>query len=201
MVRFTDRVLRVALALFGALALVAPAGAHAAGCPGQSLAQAFLPWTDPAWYTPVPDGGFEARAAVWALRNGATVVADNEPYRVGAAVDRWSLALPPGASATSGALCIGVAHPTLRFFVRNSGSQTATLAVSVEFRDPDGSPQSLPIGLVTGGSDWGPTVALPVAANVLSPASVNEAAFRFAATDGGGTWWIDDVYVDPYGKG
>ena len=59
MLTLTRRVRRIALALLPALALMTPARAGAVGCAGQSLAQTFLPWTDPAWYTPLPDSGFE----------------------------------------------------------------------------------------------------------------------------------------------
>jgi hypothetical protein len=189
-----------------ALAITVPAGAHAAGdppagCPEQQAAQTFLPWTDPAWYVPAPDGGLEDGADGWTLLGGATVEDGNEPYHVGGADDRRSLALPPGSAAATAPMCIAVEHPTIRFFARNTGAPDSTLQVSVVFRDTDGHRQSLAIGTVTGDAAWAPTPVLPVLVNLLSLLGDQQAAFRFAPADDRGNWSIDDVYVDPYSKG
>jgi hypothetical protein len=173
----------------------------AAGCPAQPAAQTFLPWLDPAWYVAAPDGGLERRAAGWSLVAGAVVEDTNEPYQVGGADDRRSLALPRGSAATTAPMCIGAEHPTIRFFVRNAGSPDSALRVSVAFRDSDGHWQSLAIGVVTGSSAWVPSPVLPVVVNLLSLVGDQQAAFRFAPGDDRGDWAIDDVYVDPYGKG
>lgn len=190
------------LGLAAVLAVLAlPAAAHASGCPEQPLERTFLPWLDPAWYTAAPDGGFEAGAAGWTLAGGAAVVAGNEPFLVGGRDDSRSLALPPGAVATTPAVCIGVEHPTLRFFARNAGSATSALSVSVVFRDLLGVRRTLPVGLVAASHDWAPTPVVPVVVNLLSLLGDQQVAFRFAAPDDGGEWAIDDVYVDPYKKG
>ena len=185
------------LVILGALAILAlPGPAHAAGCPERPLDRTFLPWLDPAWYTEAPDGGVESGASGWALERGAAVVPGNEPYLAG----RSSLALPPGASATTAPMCVGVEHPTLRFFARNTGDPTSVLTVSVVFRDLLGVRRALPVGVVAAGPSWAPTPVVPVVVNLLSLLGDQQVAFRFAATDGG-EWTIDDVYVDPYKKG
>jgi len=190
------------LILLAALAILAlPGPAHAAGCPDQPLARTFQPWLDPAWYAAAPDGGLEAGAVGWTLAGGAAVVAGNEPFSVGDRGDARSLALPPGASATTPAICIGVEHPTLRFFARNTGSSSSALTVSVVFRDLLGERRSLPVGAIAAGDEWAPTPVVPVLVNVFSLLGDQQVAFRFAALDGGGEWTIDDVYVDPYKKG
>ena len=176
-----------------ALAFAMPSGAKAAGCPEQPSAQTFLPWWDVAWYVPAPDGGLEGGGSGWTLTDGAEVVEGNQPYLDG----ERSLALPGGASATTAPMCIGIEHPTIRLFARNTGSPLSALAVSVVFRDPLlGTTLELPIGLVAAGSRWAPTAIMPVVANLLS----DRAAFRFTALDDRGEWTIDDVYVDPYNK-
>jgi hypothetical protein len=186
------------LVILGTLAILAlPGPAHAAGCPEQPLDRTFRPWLDPAWYAQAPDGGFESGASGWTLERDAAVVAGNEPFHVGGSDDASSLALPPGGSATTAPVCIGVEHPTLRFFARNTGDPTSLLTVSVVFRDVLGMRRSLPVGAVAAGSRWAPTLVMPVVANLLS----DRAAFRFTALDDGGEWTIDDVYVDPYKKG
>jgi hypothetical protein len=179
-----------------ALALAFPSGARAAGCPEQPSAQTFLPWLDIAWYVPAPDGGLEGGGSGWNLSGGAAVVDGNEPYLDG----ERSLALPGGASATTAPMCIGIEHPTIRLFARNTGSLTSALAVSVVFRDPLGGRQALPIGAIAAGSRWAPTAVMPVVVNLLALTGDQRAAFRFTPLDDRGEWTIDDVYVDPYNK-
>jgi len=196
----------VAVAALAALTITAPAGADAAGdppggCPEQQAAQTFLPWLDPAWYVPAPDGGLERRAAGWTLSGAATLADANEPYYVGGADDKRSLDLAPGAAATTAPMCITVEHPSVRFFARNTGAPDSTLRVSVVYHDAEGRRQSLSIGLLAAGSAWEPTPPLPVTVNLLAVLSEQRAAFRFAPADDRGEWSIDDVYVDPYSKG
>ncbi len=203
----SPRLARPALAALAALAIIvcSPAAGNAAvldGCPDQHLERPFLPWLDPASYVLVPNGGVERGASGWTLDGGARVVDGNESFNVGGDDDDHSLALPSGAAATSPSLCIGVEHPTVRLFARNTGSPTSTLAVAVVFRDLEGEPRSLPVGLVTAGADWQPTVPLPLLANLLAvlPAG-QQAAIRLTPADDGGEWTVDDVYIDPYSKG
>jgi hypothetical protein len=198
------RVRPLLLSLIAAPALLgagaAPARA-AAACPAQPLSQIFLPWGDPAWYTPVPDSGFEARPGGWTLRGGAQVAEGNEPFYVRAAGDTHSLTLPSGSSATSGAACIGLGHPTLRLFARIAGAADATLTVRVQFTDSHGLTVQAPIGALHAGPGWAPSMPLPITANLLSPVGVHQVDFVFSPADRRGQWAIDDVYVDPYGKG
>ena len=108
--------------------------------------------------------------------------------------DHRSLRLPPGATGTSPAICLGADHPALRLLVTNRGGSLASrLTVSAIAQK-----RTLPIATLTA-RDWTPTAPLPVALNVLAVALPQSVAFRFDATDG--IWAIDDVYIDPYGKG
>jgi hypothetical protein len=194
----------VAAAAFAVL-LLAP-GAHASGltasCDGQELERPFLPWADPAQYVLAPDGALDRGADGWDLAN-AGVVADNEPFEVRGPAEPAALHIGPGGSATSPAMCVTLAHPTLRFFARNAGVTGGTLTVEVLFVDPLGRVQSLPIGLVSGTGRWSPTVQMPIVANLLAllPGGQTPVAFRFTPAGEGSEWTIDDVYVDPYCKG
>lgn len=192
------RTVRGAVAAGLALLLLAPSAGASTGCPAQPVAQRFLPWSDPAWYAAVPGGGFEEGTAPWALAGGAAVAEGNEPFHIGTAADHRSLQLPPGASGTSPAICIGAEHPTLRLLARNGGSATAPLTVSAVVTDPTGGNRTIPLAALTA-RDWAPTAPIPVTLNVLALALPQSVAFRFSAA--GGAWTIDDVYVDPYGKG
>jgi hypothetical protein len=55
-----------------------------------------------------------------------------------------------------------------------------------------------PIGSVSGGKGWSPTAPMPIVANLLAlmPGTHTPVAFRFSAR--GGSFQIDDLYVDPY---
>ena len=183
------RPLLAAVGALAALALAVPQ-AHAA-CPELPLDRTFQPWLDPAYYQEAPDSGFEVGGS-WSLRDGAAVVKGNQPYFAGAK----SLDLPVGSSATTAPICVTVAHPTIRFFARNTGSTLAPLTVTVQFKTLLGLPAELPVGEIVGGAQWGPTAPLLLLGNLLS----NEVRFRFTPAPGS-EWQIDDVYVDPYSKG
>jgi hypothetical protein len=196
-----------ALAAVAALALAIPGSAQAGvlvasapNCGDQALSQPFAPWLDPASYTLDNGGSFEGGASGWSL-NGASVVSGNESYNVGGAGDSSSLSLPSGSSATSADICVGLEHPTLRIFARNSGSPLATLRVEVLFEDALGNVHSLTIGNVDSTSSWQPSLQMPVVANLLPllPDQYTPVEFRF--TPQGGNWQIDDVYVDPHHSG
>ena len=190
-------------AVVATAALSLPAGAAAAGpgcggCPSSSLSKPFMPWLDPANYVLAPGGDAET-AGSWTLRGGAAVVAGNEPFQVGASGDQASLRLPSGSSAATAPMCIGLAHPTVRFFAkRETGSPLDLLRVEALFTDAAGYDHSLPIGIVLGLGRWAPTTPLVLGVNTLAligdPLQVS---FRFAPLNGS-RWSIDDVYVDPY---
>ncbi|MHB8656347.1 MAG: hypothetical protein ACYC91_00095 [Solirubrobacteraceae bacterium] len=196
------------IALAAALAFVGSAQAgvlvsSATSCSAESLSQPFLPWLDVSHYTLAPGGSFETGAAPWTLTGGAAVGAGNESFQVGATPDSQSLTLPDASSATSPSMCVGIDHPTLRFFARNTGSSLSTLAVSVQFEDSFGNRLSAPVGLVSSGSSWQPTLPMAIGANLLAllPGDETAVSFQFTPAGTGGGWQIDDVYVDPWGRG
>jgi hypothetical protein len=184
-----------------ALAIPATASAgsledNAPSCDTQILGQPFLPWADVASYTLNPGGSFENGPAGWSL-DGASVASGNEPFYVGDANDRRSLSLPGGSSAVSAPICVGIEHPDIRFFA-NASNPAARLTVEVLFESPTGDLLSAPIGTVSGNTGWAPTAPFPIVANLLPllPGSHTAVAFRFRAS--GGSFRIDDLYVDPY---
>jgi hypothetical protein len=193
------------LAAFLAMTARAEAGpivSSAAGCDAQVLEQPFLRYADPGQYFLAPDGSFSGGAQGWRLSD-ADVVAENQPHSTHASEGVASLRVPVGTSVTSPAVCVGLAHPTLRFFAHGDGSLLDTLAVEVLFEDAGGSVHALPIGVVLGGAQWRPTLPMPIVANLLAllPGERTAVAFRFTAHGASGAWTIDDVYVDPYSKG
>jgi hypothetical protein len=200
------------LVALGAAAMAATFAAPAAGadvlvssaqgCADPASARVFAPWLDPFQYVPVQDGGFEAGAAGWRLGAGAGRVEANEPWRVGAPRDSHALKIA-GGSATSPAMCVGVEHPTIRFFARNVGAPAGALTVEALVRTSIGVPVALPVAVVavpTAG--WAPTLPYPVVVNALPllPGARTLVSFRFTAAGPGSAWQIDDVYLDPYSK-
>jgi len=200
-----NRILALALPVAATFAAApsAQAGllvASAEDCDAQELSQPFMPWLDPASYTLAPDGGFEDGGSSWSLEDGAAVVSGNESHYVRDEDDSQSLKLPSGSSAKSATMCVGIEHPTLRLFARNTGSPLSALKVKVHFEDALGNARSLPIGLVGAGSNWQPTQPMVIGVNLLAllPGERTPVAFEFTPVGFGGNWRIDDVYVDPY---
>jgi hypothetical protein len=186
------------------LAAAAPANAgllvaSAKNCEAQPASQVFLRWLDPLRYEQAPGGNAES-ALGWTLSGGARIVSGNEPWKVGGSGDSKSLQLPRGSRATTGVMCVGISHPVMRFFAkRTSGWLLDSLKVDVLFEGAGGQVASLPVGLVLAGGQWQPTLPYPVLASLLPllPGEMTPVQFRFTPL-GGGTWQIDDVYVDPW---
>jgi hypothetical protein len=188
----------------GVLALAfAPPGSAAGssllgGTCDAPMSKPFLRWLDPLTYTLAPDGGFEGGASGWTLSGGARVVSGNEPWRVAGSRDSFSLSLPAGARATSPEMCIGLLHPTVRLFARNTALLgLGALSVEAEVR-VGGLHLFLPVGVVVAGSGFQPTLPLPLLANLTNPVTGDRATVRLRFTSVLGKFGIDDVFVDPF---
>lgn len=195
-------------AVAAAAGLAAPAAqagplvASAPDCSSQVWENPFLPWLDPANYVLAPQGTLEAGEGGWSLANGAAEAAGNETFYVHAPGEDTSLYLPAGSRARTGTMCVGLEHPTLRFFAkRHGGSDLSTLRVDVLLEDSFGNIHEVTIGTTTGGEDWAPTLPMVITASLLPllPGDHTPVQFRFVPQDDAG-WSIDDVYVDPYSR-
>lgn len=189
-----------AIAATAALATPAQAGVltrSATGCDDPVLSQPFERWLDFSQYKLVDDGTFENGASDWSLTGGARVVEGNATQQVSGANDHRSLLLPPGSTATSAPVCVGLNEPTLRYFTRKNSGLLGTLTVSVEVQLQLGIWVTLPVGVDLGGS-WHPSLPHLVVANLLPllPPDMTAVRFKFAPILGG-TFQLDDVYVDP----
>jgi hypothetical protein len=199
-------VIRTAIICLVSLVFAAPAAnagvlvSSATSCDEQTYEQPFLRWADVANYVLAPNGTFESGADGWTLSNGASVVSGDEPFDVHGAGEYKALSLPAGSSATSGSMCVGIEHPTLRVFAHNTGAASSTLKIEVLFEDANGEVHALPIGALNASSSFQPSVVMPIVVNLLPllPDERTAVAFRFSPEGSDGTWRIDDVYVDPY---
>jgi hypothetical protein len=184
-------------------AFAGPLAATAVPCSSYAFSRPFTPWLDWNSYTLAPSGSLDTKASAseWTRTGGASIVTGNEPFYVNSRTDKYSLSLPSGSSATTRAMCVGLAYPTIRFFAQNTGSALSTLKVEVLFEDVFGGVHSLAVGVLAGGSSWSPTLPIAFLANALSVANyggTTPVAFRFTPQGAGSGWRIDDVEVDPY---
>jgi hypothetical protein len=204
--------IRFLLLMVGALAILAATSASQAragngsllGC-GYEPEHPFLPWLDPLPYTLLPGGDFESGAAGWKLTGGARVADGNEPFAVTSRSDSHSLLLPPGSSATSPTMCMGLVLPVVRFF-SSGGNALSVLRVEAVYTDASGRQRSLdllPGALPT--RSWAPTLPSLQLLGAVNALTLNgltsELALRFTPRGllfGSGTWRVDDVYVDPW---
>jgi hypothetical protein len=204
----TVRRIAAPIVLAGALFALGVGSAHASllaadatSCRDYSYSQVFLPWADPASYTLVPGGDFEHADKNWQLIGASRVTNENEAYDVGGPNDHSSLRLPDGAVAVSPAMCVGLGEPTLRmFFKQTSGLGLARLRVDVLFETATGATLSQSIGWVGALGTWSPSQQMAIVANLLPLLDGGTpVAFQFTAV--GGSFLIDDAYVDPWSRG
>jgi hypothetical protein len=191
----------VAVVALGASAPSASAGllvASAPNCTPQPTTQPFKPWGDSSQYNLAPGGAFESGSPSWSLSGRASIVSGNEPWKVAGAGHSRSLQLPPGASATSPVICVGLEHPTIRMFAKNNRALLSTLAVSVIVETSLGLKATVPIGVMLPSGQWKPSPKFLVIANLLPllPGSHTPVQFRVTSV-GLGTWSVDDFYIDP----
>ena len=203
------RTLAAALALLGVTASPALAGStpvsvkNAAINPlncivSHSLSKPFSAWSDVADYALAPGGNFESGAAGWTLSK-ATVVAENQPFAIGATGSK-ALRVPAGSSATSAPMCIDSSYPHFRLFARNLGNAKSTLKAEVLFLNAKGEIKSTASGdIVAASTAWFPSDSLKIGVtfNAAVAGGAAPVAFRFTAAKDS-DWRIDDLYVDPY---
>lgn len=197
--------LTVAGLAIGVSALAAPSAnagllvKSAPNCGNELFSTPFAGFGDSASYKLVGGGTFEGGATGWQLSK-AKVVSGSNPYQVNGGGHSKSLQISPGGVATSPTSCVGLEHPTMRFFVKSSGGllSLSTMTVEVLAETSIGLVVPVPIGLVLPNTKWRPSGRYLIVANLLPllPRDYTPVAFRFRAI-GGATWTIDDVYVDP----
>ncbi len=187
------------LSALGALALAAPlahAGVLSLGaCDNSSLSQPFAPWADFEQYKLAPGGDFEGSLAGWSLQGGAQQVGGSETFAV-AGPGASSLSLPAGATAVSPPTCVNAAYPAFRFFAR-SDTPGVVVLISARYSTVLGT-ITIPVGGVTPGTGWQPTLPLLTGSAVPGAVSGGTAEIELQFTAVGGGAQIDDVFVDPF---
>jgi hypothetical protein len=174
-------------------------------CSERYIEHPFAAWDDNADYFLIKEGNLGSDATYdWNL-GGGELVAENNPSSLhGEEVS--SLSLSEGDSAESPTACVTVDDPTMRFFVKNTGAETGTLSVDAVYLDESFEAHTFHLGTLTSADatgEWGPSPVLELAAPLVDVLGDGETpvTFRFTAEGAGSGWLVDDVYVDPYGKG
>jgi hypothetical protein len=188
-----------------ALAVGAPSAsagllvASAPDCSPKATSQVFKGVDgDLTQYWLAPGGDFEAGSKSWSLSGNASLVSGNEPWKVSRAGDSRSLRLPPGASAVSPVMCVGIEHPAVRLFAKNNRALLSTLSVSVISETSLGLKVETPVGVLLPNGQWKPSPKLIVLASLLPLFPGEHTPVQFRVTSVGlGTWNVDDFYVDP----
>jgi hypothetical protein len=167
-------------------------------CTPKPTTTPFAPWNDDTPYNLAPGGSFEGGAGSWSLNGGASLVTGNEPWKVAGSTHSRSLRLPPGATATSPVICVGIEHPSLRFFAKNNRALLSTMTVEVIVETSLGLKAAVPIGVLLPNGQWKPSPKIWIIANLLPllPGEHTPVQFRVRSV-GLGTWSVDDFYVDP----
>ena len=182
-------------------ACFAATGVANASCPARDASQPFSQFGDSAFYTLVPDGGFESGGAGWSL-NGNSIASENEKYYVHAAADALSLQIKTNTSVVSPSFCVDQDMPSLRLFAKKVNKTKGGLKVELLYTNAAGTPKVANAGTVTNSAkqefaDWKPSGLLKLS-TVLPLSKNGTASVRLRITaDSGGDWSIDDVYADP----
>ena len=186
----------------GALLAIAglPAVAQAA-CPTTPVTNPFAQFGDSNDYSLLSGASFESGTTGWSLTKAA-VASGNESYKVRASTDAKSLVVQPTGIAVSPAFCVGIEHPSFRFFAKQASGSWATLNVKVRWKDSTGGVHDTTVGSLNGSSftSWTPTWSLALASSLplwMSGQTI-QAQIVLDPEDYGGSWAIDDIFIDPY---
>lgn len=169
-------------------------------CDNSALSQPFSQWGDGGYYKLAPGADFEGALSGWSLQGGAARGSGSEPYGVSGSVGSSSLSLPAGGSATSPATCVNAAYPYFRLFTRTD-TPGSSVTVSVVYSAPLLGTLTIPVGVVTPTNDWQPTAPMPTGSAIPGLLHGGTANVSLQFTANGGAVQVDDVFVDPWGKG
>jgi hypothetical protein len=192
----------VVIAAVATAAVFAPV-ASAASCPSQTLTTPFGGLGDWNNYYLAPGGSFESSA--W---SGGSLVNGSEPFKLHSLFD--SHALQINGQATSPSFCITRDDPSLRFVARStqipgSNGNYSQLNVSVSVTNSNGSAGNFFLGVVTPhGNGWFVTPRMEYGSMfdswLFGTDGTGTAQMQIVLTVAGqgGSWTVDDVYVDPF---
>jgi hypothetical protein len=160
-----------------------------------STSKPFAQFGDNKSYYGFPDNGFESGTKGWTV-SGASAVSGNEPWYVNS-TGKYSLSLPPGATAASPLVCINLLDPGWRMFARSGAN--GSLHAQVVFYGLTGNLTGI-LNLAdlspSKYTAWAPTSTITSA--LALPLLTSYAQLRLSSSATSGSWQVDDVFVDPW---
>ena len=173
--------------------------------PATPTTKAFQAFGDTNDYSLAPDGGFESGTAGWSLSGGSGDRRQRVLRGARAPSDSKSLAINATGTAVSPAFCVGIEHPTFRFFARRTSGTWGVLNVKLRWQGRRGATNETVgrLGRATGDTAWRPhrrSIALSTVLRLWNGDQSASVQIVFDPEDYGGSWAIDDVYVDPYSR-
>ena len=169
-------------------------------CAATTSTKVFSKFGDTANYSLLPGGNFESGSTGWAL-GGASVVSGNETAFVGTSRDAKSLSVPAKAVVVSPSICVGIEHPTFRLFVKRGTGTWQTLLIKLRWTEASGRVNETTVAGLNGQdyATWKPTPTFKLAQTLPLWASGQSLKVQIVLDpeDGGGSWQVDDLYVDP----
>jgi hypothetical protein len=183
----------LAAALGAAAVTLAAVPAAEAACTATPTTKAFAAFGDNADYS---------LATGWSL-TGSSVANGNSSAKVHGAADAKSLAISATGKAASPSFCVGIQHPSFRFFARRTSGTWGVLNVKLRYTNADGVTNETTVGSVSAGDTaWHPTASIALS-GVLGLWNGDQSAsvqIVLDPEDYGGAWAVDDVYIDPYSR-
>jgi hypothetical protein len=177
--------------------------ASAASCSSQTLTTPFTGLGDLNSYYLAPGGSFESSA--W---SGGSLVNGSDPLKLNSVFD--SHAMQINGQATSPSFCITRDDPSLRFVARStripgSNGNYSQLNVSVSVRNSSGSAANFFLGVLQPqGNGWFVSPRMEYGSLfdswLFGTDGTGTAQMQIVLTVAGqgGSWTVDDVYVDPF---
>jgi hypothetical protein len=197
--RLWSRVARVLIGGLGlaALPMAVAAPAHALdACTTRTLSQPFKAWGDSNDYFPVTSGTFESGTSGWSIGSGVSRVAENEPWKV-AGSGANSLRIPAGIAVSTPQMCLTATEDSARFFYKSPGGG-AGLQVTITATNSISHSVAITGFTIAGGTVGGwqvsPRISLP---DVRGTQGTENVLITLTPQGGGGTWQIDDFFIDP----
>lgn len=172
----------------------APAALSATACPARTITTPFTAWGDTNSYFKLDQADFEGSFSAWWL-SGAYSVGENEPWRINGSADTKSMAVPNWGSVTIYSVCVAKNEDSFRFFAKAPGLSTAKLSIQTTV-DNGTYKGTANYTLSSSASGWlvSPRFKFPD----VYDANDTEWVQITIQNQGGGTWYLDDIMIDPW---
>lgn len=185
----------VAATIITSLGVVGAAGTASAGpCEPRNTWAAFAPWGDHNQYFVANGGTFEGDWSPWATWGGAGVGWDQNSHAINGHGQR-AMRLPSWSTAMSPAMCVFHNEESLRFFYRAPGVGR-TLEVHIEVWGENGYASTTSY-ITSSSRQWevSPIIDMP---NVRGADGTQWITVYLTPIGGRGSWFVDDVMIDPW---